>query len=386
MVDSNTEILTSCGWKYSCDIDYKDKVAFWSFDGKIIFDFPEKIISDVINPNQYSFVESQGNCIDFCVTKDHVIPKLSGRNREKWKFVNVCDYVNKSFAFPVSGLSDVFDCDVFDRVYTDKQINRKIICNSYNYRKKGLSKEDAYSLAESNVNRICNLKYKPVKLLSLYECKFIGFWLGDGSAYKKYSMTQSLAYPNIIEWIEDVLYHIDIHYTVYVGQGSNKNKYKTWSFSRGTGGDKQFIMNGIYRLEPYLNKEGAYLFWGFSEEQFGALMEGLWFADGEHGVNNVYKLNGKKNRVTGTQKKLYDLLQAIGVCRNYRINMRYKGYPNNGTNCSPQWSIRWQKRKSTFIGWAKPFLTYKKNISSVYSIYKDKKLVITRRNGQIFIL
>lgn len=381
-LDEKTEILTDEGFKNIDELKYSHKVACWNTDNSIYFENPKFIIRRKRFQNE-AMIFSKGNSIDFRVTEYHRMVFKSGRNRI-WKEKLAKDFIGKKFDFPCSGFAAPSEIKIPDKIYTKKQINRKIVATSYNYRKNGLNKKDAFELAKDNTLKKCSLKYTQPNELTLSDCKFIGFWLGDGTNGSTYSISQSFRYQNIINWFEKILEDSDIYYSdeEFKPEGFSFH-IKRWHFPRGTGGNKQFISNGIYRLEPYLDKNGSKYLWGLNKDQFNALLEGLWYADGEHGSSNTYEKSKNKWRIKGAQYKLYNLLQSIGICRGFRSNLTPIKLRNN--KHSQQYSFRWQARISTSIGWAKPQKEIEYKNERVWCVTSNSSFIVTRRNGKITI-
>ena len=97
------------------------------------------------------------------------------------------------------------------------------------------------------------------------------------------------------------------------------------------------------RVEPYLRKDGTFLFWGLNDAQFLALMQGFWMADGLHG--NASEPPDDGIYIDNTNRKLLDLLQSIGVCRGFRSTIR-TNYGNQSccANAKPMHRLSISKR------------------------------------------
>lgn len=387
-LDDKTEILTRQGWVGIDTMTYNHDVACWSMDGSIKFKPPKFIVRRDRFEGE-TMVSSKGDAIDFRVTGDHRI--VYGLSDHKWREKKAIELVGKRFRFPVSGNAIQDSLSPDNPVYSAKRIRRLEIVNAYNYRKIGLSKEKSKEMARVHEARRKARRFTSPQDLSLDDCRFIGFWLGDGTIVKaknggqRCEISQSMRYESIIKWFDGVIGRVGLHHSRHTSSPNGNQMFDVvrWSFARGTGGSNQFIENGYYRLECYLNKEGTDLFWGLSETQFSALLEGFWYADGEHGTNKEYEKTSKSWTVAGTQKKLYDLLQAIGTCRGFRFIMR--PVKINNPKHSPQWKIRWQKRYDTHIAWAKPQVEKEWKAERVWCVTSETSFIITRRNGCVMI-
>jgi len=386
-VDSETEILTEKGWCQMDEMTQSKKIACWNNDGTIFFDNPKRVFKRKRLQGE-RMVRAKGSCIDFRVTENHEMIHGIGVS-PKWKKSEAINLIGRRFSFPSSGMSKPISIYPKQELYSEKRIKRMISYNSYVYRKKGIEKSESYKMAKEFAERRASMKYKNPKELTLDECRFIGFWLGDGTLSSgRCSIAQSTRYQNIIEWFDGVLSRMNMHFSKSHHKSKQKNAKDSirWNFSRGTGGDGQFIKNGFYSLEPYLNKEGSNLLFGLDRSQFESLMEGFWYADGEHSTNLKYK-DGSRNRwrIKGTQKSLYDKLQAIGTCRGYRITVKHSRHKKG--NHSEQWSISWTDTKKTSIGWGLPKICDKENeFEYVWCVESPSSNIITRRNGVVTIM
>jgi DNA repair protein RadD len=388
-LDDQTEILTKEGWVGIDSMTKQHNVACWSMDGSIRFAPPKKVIQrDRMNGEE--MVSAKGNAIDFRVTGGHTMVRSAGRDNY-WARSRAIDLVGKRFQFPSTGSSTPDAIVPEDRLITSKQFARKVVCTSYNYRKKGMTAEDARRTAEEMTLRKSELSYTPPSLLSLDDCRLIGFWLGDGTVYRgRYSIVQSNVYHNIVSWFDGVISRIGIHHSRGVVK-AKKGSYMTddaviWNFARGTGGLGQAKDNGCYRLEPYLKKKGTPLLWGLSRDQYMALLEGFWYADGEHGVDNEFSDSSTSRwRITGTQKPLFDLLQAIGTCRGIRSTLRPVKDPSNPKHLK-QWRWTFKETDRTSIGTARPVVEANYKAERVWCVESETGYIVTRRNGIVTIM
>lgn len=329
----DTEILTRKGWRTWKDISQEDQVAQYDWqNNEISFEHPYCIIHKNFTGNM---VKADNKYMSLNITEDHTMLFTTKTTNNKLKPIQKTEagnLVNKKRIFiPVNGNSKPENITILHTIKCSR--NRFISQNSYNYRKKGLCKEDSRKKAEELYEQRISESPKNPSELKLDECRFIGFWLGDGSIHhtrkgnklngKRYNICQSTANPGMIIWIENILESCKIHYTRQVvtpkntilGRVTNAKKAICYNLWKGTGGDKQHVESNLHKLEPYLKKSGTELYWGLNKEQFKAVIEGLWKANGNHGDNKRYNGQG----ITSSNKELIDLLQAIGTCRGYRI-------------------------------------------------------------------
>ena len=298
--------------------------------------------------------------------------------------------LHSTHLLPTCGLAEPFEIKVKQQEEKhDKYHVNKI---SYNIRKSNpnISFEESVHEAHRRIQEKASLKYSNPNELTLDECRLIGFWLADGSVNHlrrcgiEYTLAQSEAYPNIIAWIDNVLHSIGVHFLKRRVKPSSKTRNWSvrWSIPRGTGSGPQH-REGLYRLEPYLDKNGSELFWGFDEKQFDALLEGFWYGDGDHHAAE----NGMPNSIffNGTSKTLLDLLCAIGCVRNWRCRMSV--IPQKNPRHRTQYGLGMIKGDFEF--------SLTPNTKIVHEEYKDEtvwcvrttsKNIITRRNGRITVM
>lgn len=306
-LDEKTEILTSEGWVGIDEMNYEHNVACWSTDGSIVFSPPQYIVRRDRKPGE-RMVVAKGNAIDFRVTEDHRMVRNVGRKRE-WGEQLARDTVGKRFDFPSSGHAEPEIVSVAPTSISEEVRRVRINATAYNYRKNGMSTAAARQAATEMVDRKAGMTHTMPHELTMDDCRFIGFWLADGTmSMGRCSISQSMRYANIVRWFDDVLRGTGLHYTrtVTPPRGNQRADVVRWSFAKGTGGHGQYIKGGYYRLSPYLDKCGSHMLWGLDNEQFGALLEGFWYGDGEHGTTE-YESSSARWSVAGTQKKLYDM-------------------------------------------------------------------------------
>jgi hypothetical protein len=247
-----------------------------------------------------------------------------------------------------------------------------------------MSPADARIAAENFTDRRHAMEYKSPSQLTIDECSFIGFWLGDGTLSPRCTAAQSKVYPKIIKWFDDLL--------ARMGIGHSRHERKPciglpcgaviWSFARGTGSGDQHRKIGYFHIEPYLKKDGTELFWGLNSEQFAALLNGFWLADGNHGQGGGN--SGRGTGVAGCQKPLYDMLQAIGACRGYRFTVSALA-PRNPEH-SPQWKMSWIRAERSRM--VREKMQYDNSIpgEKVWCVTSATGKIITRRKGKVAVV
>lgn len=394
-LSADTEILTkNKGWVGINDIDSSDMVAQYDVNTEVIdFAHPQRIIKKEFEEN---FVSIEGRYMNFKVTHDHNM--LFRRRVENHLGVprrcKALELVSESRPYiPVSGYASV-DIIVVpqDKRCSDK---RFLATNSYNYRKRGMSKEEAQDIAHKMLKLRNSRRYKNPNELTFDECRFIGFWLGDGSLYKnkegrRYSVSQSCCNPLMIEWVENILEKCGIHYNkqyytvsddvAILGQKCHVSDHISYNLALGTGGNKQNVESNLYSLLPYLQKSGSNLYWGLNREQFFCLMEGYFKANGDHGNNRIY--TGQAS--VGANKELFDLLQAIGVCRGYRVTIRKQQDREHTKKTLYKISMGDYRYHQMVRDKAK--IVPNKSKEQVWCVTMPKGTIVTRRNGRVTIM
>jgi superfamily II DNA or RNA helicase len=397
-LDDQTEILTDGGWVGIDDMTHQHKVANWK-DGRVWFDHPLDVIRRDRRPlERMVTLETPRRSVR--VTEDH---RMLYRTWPVGLFKTALarDLVGRAAELPVCGEADPlpvsipYRMDYFDakEIFGPKYAARRISANAYHIRKRNpaLSIEDSKGIAEHEIAKAESRRCKHPPELSLDECRFIGFWVGDGTATKlsrggvEYTITQSEVYPKIIEWFDGVVSRmgVDVRRRVRfrrTGKKPSGGNTVFWSFCRGTGFGVQ-RRRGLYEIEPYLEKDGSPLWWGLNAEQFDAFLEGLWMADGFHGDGTEKPAHGYV--ICAGNRSLLDLVQAIACVRGYRASLR-KQTQSSGSgelfhlSYARQDSHRMTKHRLAFEeGW-KP--------ERVWCVRVDSGFIVTRRRGSVTVM
>ena len=380
-LDEQTEILTSSGWSGIDDMSPNHQVAAWDFDGSIKFAPPKNIVrrQRFADENMVS-VESKRNSIR--VTGNH---RMIVRERyTNWRIKSAEAVADQRVFIPTSGSAKPFKPVPAHVEISEKKRASRIRSLSYVYRKRGMPAAQAKEEAEAHVEYRSNIRAKKPDDLTIDDCLFIGFWLGDGTLSSRCEFSQSWAYPKIIHWFDSLLAQMEIAHSRNEGKATNQlpHGYVRWSIARGTGGSHQFRENGYFPLEPYLNKNGSNLFWGLCEDQFEALLTGLWMADGNHGDGGKASSGG--NYVAGTQGNLFDLLQAIGVCRGYRFTKTPLSSRNNAH--SKQWRLSWRKCDAVELVSDRFQVEEDNHAERAWCVTSATGNIIIRRNGKVSVV
>ena len=286
-LSEDTEILRrNKGWVKMGVMDMSDTVAQYDqMSNAISFSNPIRIVqNDEFNGD---FVELKGRYTDFRVTHNHkmLYCKKARNGFGDLRKSNASEIVGEKVYVPVSGFAKEENIEIEQEKRCSD--SRFVITNSYNFRKKGMDYDTAKAKALLLLERRKSRIYKNPNELTINDCRFIGFWLGDGSKWKakeggyRYNLTQSHGTPEICKWIECVMEQCGIYYTIsdYCGGDSIINEhrctthgYRTYNLPKGTGGDNQQVDSNLYSIIPYLQKSGTELFWGLNREQYFAIM------------------------------------------------------------------------------------------------------------------
>lgn len=378
----DTEILTNRGFVRHEHLLSDDLVANWD-NGNVYFEKPKHVFSREVGPGE-TFVEHNGSISSFKVTNNHNMVVRRGR---RW-IKKAAEDISRGI-FPACGVSEPFTITI--KQDERQKVNRRISANSYNYRKSNpnMTHEESVNLAVERIEADTRKKKQPNEL-TLDECRFIGFWIADGSVNHlrkggvEYTLCQSERYGEIIFWIDNVLKNIGVDFLKKRKSPSSKttNCHYIWSVPRGTGFGCQ-KRNGVYHLEPYLKKSSNDLLWALNEEQFDALIEGYWYGDGNHlGAESGFP---KSISFNDTHLDFIDQLCAIGSVRGWRCATSLR--KSKDVRHKDQLYLRMIKNANINIG--SGYIT--KNVKPeegehVWCVKTSSGNIITRRNGKVMVM
>jgi superfamily II DNA or RNA helicase len=380
-LDDETEILTSSGWVGVDDMTLDHLVANWE-DGKITFEKPSEVVRRPLGPDErmYSLL-TRGR--DVRVTGKHRMV-FAERRGGAWTKAPVEDIVGRAVTLPTTGLAEPLDVAPTQETYPDRA--RAITASSYNLRKLGYGRDESRTEAARRLDRRRGLRYKNPSELTLDDCRFIGFWLGDGSTGEKSKggqelvLSQSVAYPRIVAWVDGLLHRLGMDFNRF-DRSDYPVPHIRWSMARGTGFGSQ-ERNGFYALEPYLEKDGCALLWGLSREQFDALLEGLWYADGNHKKAEDGYPRGWQ--IYATRKGLLDTLQAIGASRGMEMSVRPSTPPRDESH-----QQLWILTRSQIDMHTTATKRFQETLAvpgeTVWCVKTRTKNIVTRRNGTVTV-
>jgi len=328
-LDSETQILTKKGWVGMEEMSYSHHIASYHLTGQITFNHPKFIVKRNLLPNE-QFVVGEGRTMGYRVTDNHRM-LVKFQNSKSWKVVAAKELIgNRRYRYPISG------------------------------------------------NFVPEMSIE----LSSDECSFIGFWLGDGTLYKRKpssgygwecSLTQSNAYPVIVQWVDKLLNRLGILHSRH-----------SFKHSHGTAIRWNLNCSSWRKYTDWLNKAGSEKLFELTEEQFAAMLRGFWLADGNHYSGENVSSEGWA--VTGTQKELYDKLQAVGVSRGYRISITEKRPPLAGTH-KQQYTLRWKKAaEASLTEINKPYAERLSTDLKTWCVTSDTGFIVTRRKGRVTVV
>ena len=364
-LDEQTEILTIRGFVGPDEIREDDLVANWNFDGSVFFEKPHEIVRRPLGLDEH-MTSIDSRTINLRVTNTHRMIVSCGANRSGWKKVPA-EELRNGHLLPTCGVAEPLDVQMPTPPY--ERLTHKRV--------------------ESG-----ELRYTHPSELTLDECRFIGFFLAEGSITHLHS--GGLEYkvcqvrdknPAIVKWFDDVVKSTGFNVVVkernrrYHLEPKREGVVKYWSFCRGTGHGTQ-ARNGLFRIEPYLDHDGCHLFWGLNERQFDALIEGFWYGDGFHGDAS----NGIPTSITirGCYRKLFDLWSAIGSVRGWRCAMYER--PQKDPEHATQYEMRLVKNKPLNISYKTEVVQEDYRPENVWCVRTTSKNIITRRNGRVVVM
>lgn len=390
-LDEETEILTSKGWRGIDTIRKTDLVANWD-KGVVTFERPTAIVKRARMPEE-QMVVARGERINLRVTEGH---GMLYRTTADGAFLKAParELVGRSLQLPVSGHA-YHDVDAAPPHVTPAPGRRARLLTKTRYNLRALEAwpaDDIEKEAARRVDRRLALRHKEPFELTLDECRFIGFWVGDGSRTKlqnggvEHVVAQSFAYPKIIAWFEGVLLRMRVHFIARRVPPAAKSTHESmrWSLPLGTGGGSQ-EREGLFSIDPYLDKAGSSLLWGLNEKQFDAFVEGLWLADGDH-RDGTPKPAKRALTIHGTSRPLFDTLMGIASVRGYGCTLSLGSNRKKNTAFKQDYLFRLRKKPSFFIGTDRLELENGWRDERVWCVRTRTKNIITRRGGKVLVM
>lgn len=382
-LDEETEVLTADGWKGIDEATTADEVANWR-DGRVWFSKPLAVVSRDRRGDE-RMVELNTPRRSVRVTEGH---RMLFRTGDHFRHALGRDVVGRAGELPVSGLADPLPVRP-DQPDWPPVNPRQVTANAYTVRKSNpaMTHEESRAEAVRRLEARNGLRHKNPDDLTSEECELIGFWVGDGSRTElksggvQYTLCQSAACPSIIRRVDHLIRACGLDVVRKV-RWTDKGEYVIWSLARGTGFGPQ-SRHGVFHLEPYLRKGGTKLLWGFTRDQFSSFLRGLWMADGvPHNDRTEPPAGG--GQVCGINRDLFDLIQAVGTCRGYRVTVRER--VNRG---KPILLLSFAV-KSVHTMHNKPGLTFAFSTprpgERVWCVTTESGNLVTRRRGTVTVM
>ena len=384
-LDEATEVLTAGGWRGIDDVSKGDQVANWR-DGSIWFGPTKEIVRRERMPNERMVVlETLRRSIR--VTEGHW---MLYRTRHGGRFFKQQArlLVNRAVSIPVSGVACPFP-DVVEREPASRSRHKRLVTKTaFNIRKScGCDQAASRVEAERRVSRRLSLRSKSANELTQAECELIGFWIGDGSVTRlargglEYTITQSKAYPAIIERIDALLSATGIHNIrrdrIHVVP------HVRWSMPRGTGGGRQ-ERRGVYAVERFLNKSQFDWLWSLDRSQFASFAHGFWLADGDHRDGRRHPFS---YAIHNTNLDLLSTIQAVAVCRGWLSSVRRGSNPAKNPKHKQNYILLLRPNTDGHAMTAHRFRFeggWKRE--RVWCVKTESRNIITRRRGTVTVM
>lgn len=343
-LDSETEILTSNGWKKMGEVSIGDCVSVMDMmDGSgkwsRVLNYIERDLE-----NDENFVAYNAPRCNFRVTANHRMIYKTGKNRE-WT-------IDEARKLPLYK----------DNIYIPSAVEIK----------------------------------QPGVPLRDCEIYFIGMMMSDGSWTNVCgTIYQSARYPKVVERIEKCLLECGISYSKRLQKIDNKNsyiqKYERYVFSFSAGKPRKskartFTGGTGYRhLLPYMDKDLSTMLMSMSKSQFLLLVQGIWDGDGSKKKNVDY--TPRSWEICSARKHMVDRLQALASIHGFTANLRVekgrsRAKPIYVITISPQ---SWR----SIHGYGKrPKVHFQKSHKKerVWCVETEHGTIVTRRNGKVTVM
>jgi len=384
-LDEETEILTARGWVGIDGMQMQDRVANWE-DGRVTFEKPKEIVRRKRGPDE-RMVSLNSPRLSIRVTEGH---RMLYRTKRDGQFLKTAarDLTGRRVQLPVSGMAEPLRMGVVTVPKALSEKPRQMVSRRYHVvSREGYTGEGAVREAARRVDRERAMYHADPAELSLDECTFTGFFVADGtvvypeSGGVDHQITLTDKYPKIIQWMDELVsrLELDARRNPYTHNGYNCVR---WSFPRGTGGGSQ-ERRGIYKIQPFLDKNGSAALWGLDEKQFDAFLFGLWMANGNHGDGTPQ--SPKRSRlIHSTNREFLSLVQAIATVRGYGTRL-FTLRPREPHHLPPN-ILALRKKVAFSVGNARLELEPDWRDERVWCVRTRTKNIITRRRGTVVVM
>lgn len=337
--DTETEILTSHGWKFSEEVNVGDVALSINMENqKGIW---SRIVEKIVRPmnNDESWVSYEAPRANFRVTNNHRM---------------------------------IISTPTFGGKFTDWKIETASKAASY---KDGIRMMTAVSIEQPGV---------PLTDAELY---LIGIIMTDGSASShQVTIYQSERYPFVIKNIEAALSAANICYKKTRVKCSTQfqENFPRWRYSISCGEPK---MNkggkGIRYLYPYLDKDFSPLLMSLSKNQFKILLDAIWDGDGSKKQNVDYTPRSKE--ICTARKSMADRMQSLGVMNGYTVHLRKE----LGQRKNPIFILTFTDKNWRSVGGfgnRPKICTSSATQENVWCVETEAGTVVTRRRGKVTVM
>lgn len=353
-LDSETEILTSAGWKGIGEVSVGDCVA--SCRGSDQRQGQWALVTDTVRRPMGAgekWVSYESVHANFRVTGDHRMIFATGQRAMRF-----------GTALDLAGKSD------------------------------GAKVPSAISIEQPGVP------------LSADELWLVGMLMADGTVNERsqqISITQSERHPGIVGRIEDTLQKLGVSYrkspVSSPKDGDMQERHRRWRFNMSVGSPKPKVgvgrfaphpesvrfdgWRGLRWLMPWVDKDMALGLIAMSREQFEALLSGLWDGDGSKKQGVDYE--PKTRQIITVRRVLADRLQALGAVNGYTVNLRH--FDPDGR--SRQYLLSFKAQDWRHVGGSgrKPaFNVSPPTDEEVWCVTTSTGSIVTRRRGKVTVM
>jgi len=222
------------------------------------------------------------------------------------------------------------------------------------------------------------------------ELHLIGMILTDGSvSTHQVSITQSERHPEVIERLEAALAGAKIAYTKkqrrYAKDAAFRSRYRTWTYTISAGDPRCGRPGkGVRYLYPWLDKDISPALMSLSRSQFQTLLNGIW--DGDGYKNKCAKdYTPRSKRICTARAMAADRLQALGAMHGYTVHLRWEHV--NRKNPIAILSFKDQDwRNCGGVGSRPQIMKLPGTSEEVWCVETEHGTIVTRRRGRVTVM
>lgn len=353
-LDSETEILTSDGWKGMGQI-------------------------------------AEGDCVASCV----------GTNQSQGQWALVTGTIQRQMEPDESWVE-------YDSVHANFRVtgdHRMIFATGQRDMRFGTALEIAGKSDGAKVPSAVTIR-QPGVPLSADELWLIGMFMADGTFNERsqqVSISQSERHPEIVARIDATLRRLGVSYrkspVAAPKDGEMPERHSRWRWNMSVGAPKPKVgvgrfaphpdsilfdgNRGLRWLMPWLEKDMALGLLAMSAEQFEAFLQGLWDGDGSKKKGADY--TPRTQQILTVRKVLADRLQALGAVNGYTVNLRH--YDPEGR--ARQYHLSFKRQDWRHVGGTgrKPcFKIGTATREDVWCVETTTGTIVTRRRGKVTVM